>query len=483
MPRRMPARLEQVATRLATLRDFADPAAHARSVVGAFLPDVLTLRPGQPARYQPGTGNGRALHDDAFGTALTVLHGSPLGITPSPHPIVPEFPHLLPANYDDLPSLADLFGLRPLAPARDAAPSTTAPLEVRGVHLVARSQSDERNGIRASCRSAPSVMRTCHSSVSPTTRSNRCSATTRAAPLRTRRVETERRSASFSPSTTPDRVVELKAVAVDESFHGRGVGTGMLSPSGEAALAVASGESSSAPAARGSASSRSTRRPASGWHGSSGTSSTRRAATPRISARTASRCATWSGWTSELDRAARMSLVADAELYVRGRRDPRRCRGRSTPARRPAAALVRAPGVAVAVFRSEPERSVYNNALLDRDLDARERADAIDAMEAAYAQAGITELRRLGPRERRRDAWRSRKRRGYTVTESTRAMGMTLDDIRLPPPEIDFAPAGLVGAPACPANFHRMSSCRRSLRLPHPGRLPRRRERRHRHGL
>jgi hypothetical protein len=118
-------RLRDVATRVGTLRGVADPTAHARAVVRAFLPDVLMFRPGRPARYEPGTGNGRTLHDDAFGSALSLLNGGPLGVTPSPHPNVPEFPHLLPANQDDLPSLADLFGLRPLAPTRDSALATS----------------------------------------------------------------------------------------------------------------------------------------------------------------------------------------------------------------------------------------------------------------------------------------------------------------------------------------------------------------------
>jgi hypothetical protein len=113
------ARLEEVATRIASLRGLANPTDHARSVAGAFLPDVMAFRPGQAARYAPGRGNGRTLNDDAFGTALSVLNGSPLGGTPSPHPTVPKFPHLLPANHDDLPSLAEMFGFRQLAPTVD----------------------------------------------------------------------------------------------------------------------------------------------------------------------------------------------------------------------------------------------------------------------------------------------------------------------------------------------------------------------------
>jgi hypothetical protein len=111
------ARLRVVAENLAILQGLADPVGHASSVIGAFLPDVLTLRPGSPARYEPGAGNGRGLHDDAFGIALSALHGSPIGGSPSPHPAVPGFPHLAPADQRDLPALLDMFGLRPQGPA------------------------------------------------------------------------------------------------------------------------------------------------------------------------------------------------------------------------------------------------------------------------------------------------------------------------------------------------------------------------------
>jgi hypothetical protein len=111
------ARLEQIAARVARARGLSDPAGHASAVAGAFLPDVLRLRPGEPARYAPGTGNGRGLDDDAFGIALSVLVGTELGRSSSPHPAHGEFPYLLEADRQDLPSLLELFGVRPAADA------------------------------------------------------------------------------------------------------------------------------------------------------------------------------------------------------------------------------------------------------------------------------------------------------------------------------------------------------------------------------
>jgi GNAT superfamily N-acetyltransferase len=99
------------------------------------------------------------------------------------------------------------------------------------------------------------------------------------------------------------------------------------------------------------------------------------------------------------------------------------------------AALRRSPGVAAAVFCTEPERSVYNNALLERELVTGERAGALDAMEVAYAAAGVTRFA----------AWvhesdvamrRDLERRGYTLDQSTRAMGMDLADLRMPRPDM-----------------------------------------------
>lgn len=102
-------------------------------------------------------------------------------------------------------------------------------------------------------------------------------------------------------------------------------------------------------------------------------------------------------------------------------------------------ALVRRlPGVDAAVFPLGPERDVYNNAVLARDLGAAERADALDAMEAAYADAGVAEFAAWvheSDAAMRADV----ERRGYAFSESTRAMGMSLDDIRLPRPRLDLA--------------------------------------------
>jgi ribosomal protein S18 acetylase RimI-like enzyme len=152
--------------------------------------------------------------------------------------------------------------------------------------------------------------------------------------------------------------------------------------------------------------------------------------------------------------ASRLTLRGDAELYHRGAATlvaswEEYARGAV------GASLQRLPGVAAAVFPNEPERSVYNNALLERELGASERADALDAMEAAYAAAGVARFA----------AWIHETDvpmrddlvgRGYTIDTSTRAMAMTLDDIRLPPSDIDLTLADWrehLRIAGVPANF------------------------------
>jgi ribosomal protein S18 acetylase RimI-like enzyme len=80
--------------------------------------------------------------------------------------------------------------------------------------------------------------------------------------------------------------------------------------------------------------------------------------------------------------------LTDADLYSRGVETLLASWQAYTGASRDAAVL-RFPGVTTAVFPSAPERAFYNNALHERGLAAFERAEAIDAMETAYASAAV----------------------------------------------------------------------------------------------
>lgn len=125
---------------------------------------------------------------------------------------------------------------------------------------------------------------------------------------------------------------------------------------------------------------------------------------------------------TELYRRGSATLLASWEEYARGAEE---------------AKVLRLPGVAAAVFPIGPERDVYNNALLERGLSAAARDDALDAMEAAYAAAGVG---RFAAWVHESDAAlrRAVERRGYTLDETTRAMGMALADLRLPKPDVDL---------------------------------------------
>ena len=111
----------------------------------------------------------------------------------------------------------------------------------------------------------------------------------------------------------------------------------------------------------------------------------------------------------------------------------------------PGAAVHRLAGVDVAVFPNEPERAVYNNALVARACRARERADALAALERAYADGRRNRFAVWAHEDD--DALRSDlERRGYRLDTSTRAMGMALADM---PAAAAHRPraGGLVGAP------------------------------------
>jgi GNAT superfamily N-acetyltransferase len=121
-----------------------------------------------------------------------------------------------------------------------------------------------------------------------------------------------------------------------------------------------------------------------------------------------------------------MIVATDTDLYTRGAATllaswEEYARGAA------GAALERLDGVAAAVFPHEPERSVYNNALLDRDLGPDDRESAIEAMEAAYGAAGVD---RYAAWVHETDAGMRAELcgRGYTVAETTRWMGMSLEN-------------------------------------------------------
>ena len=104
-------RVRRIAGTAARLAGLSDPDGHAERVAAAFLPDVLTYRPGQPAAFHPGSGdgNGRALGDNAFDIAVAVLAGSTLGNACVPRLATPAFPYLSAPQPADLPPLIDYF--------------------------------------------------------------------------------------------------------------------------------------------------------------------------------------------------------------------------------------------------------------------------------------------------------------------------------------------------------------------------------------
>jgi GNAT superfamily N-acetyltransferase len=127
---------------------------------------------------------------------------------------------------------------------------------------------------------------------------------------------------------------------------------------------------------------------------------------------------------TDLYRIGCATLLASWEAYARGSTD---------------AAVRYLPGAAAAVFPHEPERGVYNNALLDRDLDRGQRAGVIEAMEAAYADAAVIRFA-AWVHETDHAMQADLQRRGYTVDTMTRAMGMGLDD-RIPArSDVDLGP-------------------------------------------
>ena len=101
----------------------------------------------------------------------------------------------------------------------------------------------------------------------------------------------------------------------------------------------------------------------------------------------------------------------------------------------PDAEVRREPGVSIAIFPHEPERSVYNNALLAGGLAEAARAAALEAMAAAYAAAGVAHYA-AWVHETDTAMRDDLPRRGYAFDSATRAMGLALADLHPPPPAL-----------------------------------------------
>lgn len=157
-------------------------------------------------------------------------------------------------------------------------------------------------------------------------------------------------------------------------------------------------------------------------------------------------------------------MVTETDLYARGAATlvaswEEFARGAS------GASVQRVPGAAAAVFPSGPERAFFNNALVERDLEADARSRTLDAIAEAYAAAGVT-AHAVWVHERDAGMRRDVERRGLRLVESTRAMGMALDELRPRRPasavepadwpeylRVADLPAGLLAA-VDPAAFH-----------------------------
>jgi ribosomal protein S18 acetylase RimI-like enzyme len=131
-------------------------------------------------------------------------------------------------------------------------------------------------------------------------------------------------------------------------------------------------------------------------------------------------------WTDgELYEIGRQTLLASWEAYARGSTD---------------AGVQRLPGVDAAVFPRQPEREVYNNALLTRDLSAADRTDALVAMEAAYVHAGVDRFA-AWVHERDQAMHADIEARGYVLDTTTQAMGLDLAELDNHPPQHHLGPA------------------------------------------
>jgi hypothetical protein len=102
------------------------------------------------------------------------------------------------------------------------------------------------------------------------------------------------------------------------------------------------------------------------------------------------------------------------------------------------ASVAEKAGAAVCLFPAEPERGIYNNALLDRGMDAERAARAVDSIEAAYRDAGIDRYA-VWAHESEPAPIAELTDRVYRFDTSTRAMAMPLERLASARPELEPA--------------------------------------------
>src|SRR3954462_13420775 len=135
----------------------------------------------------------------------------------------------------------------------------------------------------------------------------------------------------------------------------------------------------------------------------------------------------------------RVTVLTDHDLYMRGAETLLASWDAIAVGSR-GAAVLRLSGVAAGVFPHGPERGVYNNALLDRDLGPFERVKAVDLMKAAYASAGVGRFAPWVP-ESDEPMGDELEPRGSAWETPRRAVGMVWTAVLPPRPQLPIAAA------------------------------------------
>ena len=129
---------------------------------------------------------------------------------------------------------------------------------------------------------------------------------------------------------------------------------------------------------------------------------------------------------------------SDAELYTRSAATLVASWGEYARGA-PGAALRLIRGAAVGVFPHEPERSIYNNALLDCRFGEADRDATLDAIADLYAKAGVDKYA-VWVHESDSSTVDFLAARGFRVEESTRVMGMDLNELGPRAVTVEMAP-------------------------------------------